>query len=165
MLWGSHGWTASPCACCTRIQQGNQRRDVISISHLKLNICLKSLDTHRLCIRNMYREFKLWVISYIFHQSQGNSRKNRPAKEQFSSLARRGRKTVQGKILMGSQAKKKSCQWNRGSSILYLHRKGFAVESAAENKWVNSCSLAVVAEQVAFETSLLGGKAKWFILK
>lgn len=85
---------------CKEIKQ----HDVTSISHLKLNICLRSPDIQRLCIRNIHWEFKIWVISYIFHSSRGNSRENRSAEEQFSIPARWGRKNCSGKILTGSQA-------------------------------------------------------------
>lgn len=160
MQWGCYGWTASPCAGCTDIQQRNQRHDVTSISYLKLNICLRSPDTQRLCIRNIYWEFKLWVISYIFHSSQGNSRETRAAKEQFSILARRGRKNCLGKILMGSQAKNLASEIVALIFCTFTVKPWFAAESAAENKWVNSCSLTVETEQVAFKISLLRGKAK-----
>lgn len=42
---------------CT--QCWNQKRDVTGTSHLKLNTCLRSPDTWKLCIRNMEPEFKL----------------------------------------------------------------------------------------------------------
>jgi len=160
MRWGCYGWTDSQCVGCTDIQQRNQRHDVTSISYLKLNICLRSPDTQRLCIRNIYWEFKLWVISYIFHSNQGNSRENRLAKEQFSSLARRGRKNCSGKILMGSQTKNLVNEIAALISCTFAVKPWFAAESAAENKWVNSSSLTVETEQVAFKTNLLGGKAK-----